>query len=55
MKDVLVLFLTAGFFAGCVAYVRWCDRIIGPDSMDLGDEAEEATTASRFEPDAVAR
>jgi len=33
MKDLVVLFLIAGFFAACVAYVGWCDRIIraGPD------------------------
>jgi hypothetical protein len=55
MKDVLVLFLVVGFFAACVEYVRWCDRIIGPDPMDLGDEAEEATTVSPLERDAVAR
>jgi hypothetical protein len=31
MRDVLMLLLTAAFFAVCIAYVWWCDRIIGPD------------------------
>ena len=31
MRDVVVLAVIAAFFALCVAYVRWCDRIIGPD------------------------
>ena len=31
MADVLVLLLILAFFAICVAFVRGCDRIIGPD------------------------
>lgn len=38
MKDVLVILLTLGFFAVCVAYVALCDRIVGPD-----DEVGTAT------------
>jgi hypothetical protein len=34
MRDVIVIAVTLGFFALCVAYVRWCDRIIGSDSGD---------------------
>ena len=26
-----MLLLIAAFFAVCIAYVAWCDRIIGPD------------------------
>ena len=61
MRDVIVLAVGAAFFALCVAYVRWCDRIIGPDPDDL-DEAELATSSagsvepaerSTFEVDAV--
>ena len=35
MRDLLVLLIVVAFFALCVAYVRWCDRIIGPDAPDL--------------------
>jgi hypothetical protein len=38
MRDVIVLAIIAVFFALCVAYVRWCDRIIGPDPADLGED-----------------
>jgi hypothetical protein len=31
MRDLVVLAVIVGFFALCAAYVRWCDRIIGPD------------------------
>ncbi len=31
MRDVVVLAVITAFFALCVAYVWWCDRIIGPD------------------------
>jgi hypothetical protein len=53
MRDIMMLLLIAAFFALCVAYVYWCDRIIGPDpdvpTAD-GDEApldrvDEAVTA----------
>ena len=36
MRDVLMLVLIAAFFALCIAYVAWCDRIIGPDPVELG-------------------
>jgi hypothetical protein len=36
MTDVLMLLLILAFFALCLAYVWWCDRIIGPDSDDEG-------------------
>jgi hypothetical protein len=31
VRDILVVLMTAGFFAFCVAYIRLCDRIIGAD------------------------
>ena len=37
MRDVLMLILIVAFFALCIAYVAWCDRIIGPDP-DAGTE-----------------
>jgi hypothetical protein len=41
MRDVIVLAIIAGFFLLCVAYVAWCDRIIGPDPDDLRDDDVE--------------
>jgi hypothetical protein len=38
MRDLIVLAVVAAFFALCVAYVWWCDRIIGPDA-ELEEEA----------------
>jgi hypothetical protein len=44
MSDVVVLVIIVVFFALSVAYVRWCDHIIGPDPDGLrdtdGDEHE---------------
>jgi hypothetical protein len=31
VADLLFMVITIAFFAVCVAYVRLCDRIIGPD------------------------
>jgi hypothetical protein len=45
MKDVIVVAIIAVFFALCVAYVRWCDRIIGPDPDDLRDHDVDEPTA----------
>ena len=57
MRDLVVLAVIACFFALCVAYVRWCDRIIGPDP-DL-DEADPLASgmpdsAGATAPDVVA-
>jgi hypothetical protein len=38
MEDLLFIAGTVGFFALGVAYVRFCDRILGPDPA----EREEA-------------
>jgi hypothetical protein len=42
MRDIVVLAIIAVFFALCVAYVRWCDNIIGPDPDGLRDEDVDA-------------
>jgi hypothetical protein len=34
VADLLFVVITIAFFALCVAYVRLCDRIIGPDPAD---------------------
>ena len=42
MRDVIVVVITVAFFALCVAYVRWCDRIIGPDPAPAEEDRTEA-------------
>jgi hypothetical protein len=46
MADLWVVLTTIAFFAVCLAFVRACDRIIGPD--DAEDHA-----GSEREPDAA--
>lgn len=29
--DLVVVMVICGFVALCAAYVRWCDRLVGPD------------------------
>jgi hypothetical protein len=54
MADVWVLLLIVAFFALCVAFVRGCERIIGPDDADeLAPPPPEADTER--EPVGVAR
>jgi hypothetical protein len=48
MADAWVLLLIVAFFAVCVALVRGCDRIIGPD-----DAAGPAPAPETGEPEAV--
>jgi hypothetical protein len=42
MRDVVMLAVIAAFFLVCLAYVRWCDRIIGPDPAETPGEARVA-------------
>ena len=44
MYDVVFVATIIGFFLLCVAYIRGCDRIIGPDSefeLDLVAESDD--------------
>jgi hypothetical protein len=50
MKDVVMLLLTAAFFGVCIAYVWWCDRIIGPDPIDLPDQSDSPEFVSQTSP-----
>jgi hypothetical protein len=43
MADVFVTLFVVGFFGLCVAYVRACDRIVGPD-RDLPVAEEDGAT-----------
>ena len=50
MRDIVVLAVITAFFALCVAYVWWCDRIIGPDPDVLDDHtADERARADSEE------
>jgi hypothetical protein len=42
MADVFVTLFIVGFFGLCFAYVRACDRIVGPDSEALPAEPDDA-------------
>jgi hypothetical protein len=35
MADIIFVAIALGFFALCALYVRWCDRIIGPDVFEV--------------------
>jgi hypothetical protein len=41
LEDVAFIAATVGFFALAAAYVRFCDRVIGPDPVDHLDEVGE--------------
>jgi len=34
MADVIFVAIIVAFTALCIAYIAWCDRIIGPDEPD---------------------
>ena len=36
MADLIFVSIIVAFFALCVVYLRWCDRIIGPDEFGAG-------------------
>lgn len=39
MADLIFVSIIVAFFALCVLYLTWCDRIIGPD--EFGTERDE--------------
>lgn len=41
MEDILFLLATVAFFALAAAYVRFCDRIIGPDPVESSTEERQ--------------
>ena len=47
MADLVLVALIVAFTALCVAYIWWCDRIIGPDepvsTPSLATQAEAVT------------
>ena len=40
MADLIFVSIIVSFFALCVLYLKWCDRIIGPD--EFGAEPDDA-------------
>ena len=42
MSDFIFIAATIVFFAICTLYVKWCDKIIGPDELHA-DAQNEAT------------
>ncbi len=46
MADLVLVAVIVAFTALCVAYISWCDRIIGPDDTT-------SATALVAEPEAV--
>ena len=42
MGDLIYVAIVVGFFAICVAYVKACDAIVGPDG-DLSPDGSDTT------------
>ena len=40
MSDFIFIAATLVFFAICALYVRWCDKIIGPDDIESSTPEE---------------
>jgi hypothetical protein len=40
MADLVFVSIIVAFFVLCIVYLRWCDRIIGPD--EFGAERDDA-------------
>jgi hypothetical protein len=53
VADLLMMVTVAGFFAVCVAYVRVCDRIIGPDPTPAPASNATDTTVAEWDDAAV--
>ena len=47
MADLLFVVITIAFFLLCVAYVRVCDRIIGPDPKPTAAPTDGTGEAER--------
>jgi len=45
VADVVFLIITAAFFALAVAFVKLCDRIIGPDAAPASNEPASSAGA----------
>ncbi len=54
MNDILVILMTIGFFALCVAYVALCDRIVGPDDPESAEPVPGSAPGATAVPTEVA-
>ncbi len=45
MADTLMVVTMLAFIAVCIAYTKWCDRIIGPDEQQPASRAEHERAA----------
>jgi hypothetical protein len=54
MTDLVLVVATLAFIALCVAYVGWCDRIIGDDPTPALDDVMDAATSSMTASEAAA-
>jgi hypothetical protein len=46
MADLIFVSIIGAFFALCVLYLRWCDRIIGADDFTTAPDDAAASPAS---------
>ena len=46
MADVIFVAVICAFFALCVVYIRWCDRIVGPDEFTLDPPVDAVASAT---------
>ena len=48
MTDLVFVAIVLAFMALCVAYIAWCDRIIGPDEFGptVESDVEAGSTAA---------
>ena len=53
MADIIFVAVICAFFALCVVYIRWCDRIIGSD--DASDLRETDESVGELPTEAVNR
>ena len=47
MKDVIVIAIVVAFFALCIGYVTWCERVVAAGSTDLHAHAAEHQVVGR--------
>lgn len=47
MKDVIVIAIVVAFFALCVGYVTWCERVLAADAPDGHGHAVADQTVGR--------
>jgi hypothetical protein len=57
LADLWVVLTVLAFFGLCVAFVKGCDRIIGPDDAEdfFDDDAELVVASEELEAEGVAR